>query len=142
MMSDIIDTFGIAASGLAAERLRLQTIASNMANARTSRTDTGGPYQRQMPVFEAVTMDPFGDELDQATARVSVKEIQTDNRAPIRVFDPGHPDADADGYVMMPDINILEEMVNMMSTNRSYEANASVVEATRDMALRALDIGR
>ena len=141
-MADLIDTFNVAGSGLAAERLRLQTIATNMANARTTRTADGGPYQRRVPVFRAVEVDPFGDELDRAAARVEVEGIQTDGRPPQRIFDPSHPDAGADGYVLMPDINVMQEMVDLMTTSRTYEANAAAVEATRDMALRALDIGR
>lgn len=141
-MADLIDTFNIAASGLSAERLRLHTIATNMANARTTRTPEGGPYQRRIPIFEAVPVDRFGDEMDRATQRVEVTQIATDNRPPERVFDPGHPDADPDGYVSYPDINVLQEMVDMMTTNRSYEANASVVESTRDMAMTALNIGK
>lgn len=141
-MSDLLDTFNVAASGLAAERLRLQTIATNMANAKTTRTAEGGPYQRKVPIFSAESIDPFGDALDQATSRVEVQGIQSDGKAPQRVYDPGHPDADAQGYVSYPDINVLQEMVDLMTTSRTYEANASVVEATRDMAMRALDIGR
>lgn len=142
MRPDLLSTFDVASSGLAAERLRLQTIATNMANAKTTRTADGGPYQRRVPVFEASPLDPFGDELSRAAARVDVKGIETDGRPPLRVYDPGHPDADATGYVSYPDINVLQEMVDLMTTSRTYEANASVVEATRDMALRALEIGR
>jgi flagellar basal-body rod protein FlgC len=141
-MSDLIDTFNVAASGLAAERLRLQTIATNMANARTTRTAAGGPFQRQVPTFEAQQVDPFGDELDRATSRVVVTGIGSDGRPPVRVYDPAHPDADATGYVSYPDIDVMQEMVDLMTTNRAYEANSSVVEATRDMSLRALEIGR
>jgi flagellar basal-body rod protein FlgC len=141
-MSDMIDTFNVAASGLAAERLRLQTIATNMANARTTRTAAGGPFQRQVPTFEAQQVDPFGDELDRATSRVVVTGIGSDGRPPVRVYDPTHPDADATGYVSYPDIDVMQEMVDLMTTNRAYEANSSVVEATRDMSLRALEIGR
>ena len=141
-MADLIDTFNVAGSGLAAERLRLQTIATNMANARTTRTPEGGPYQRRVPVFRAVEVDPFGDELERAVARVEVDGIQTDGRAPQRIYDPSHPDAGPEGYVLMPDINVMQEMVDMMTTSRTSEANASAVEATRDMALRALEIGR
>jgi len=141
-MPDLIDTFNVAASGLAAERLRLQTIATNMANARTTRTPDGGPYQRRMPVFEAVAVDPFGDVMDRETHRVVVAGVETDNAPPQRVHDPSHPDADPEGFVSYPNVNVLQEMVDLMGTSRAYEANASVVEATRDMALRALEIGR
>jgi flagellar basal-body rod protein FlgC len=141
-MADLLDTFNVAASGLSAERLRLQTIATNMANAHTTRTEAGGPYQRRVPTFEAQSVDPFGDEMDRATNRVVVTGIQSDGKPPQRVYDPTHPDADASGYVSYPDINVLQEMVDLMTTSRTYEANASVVEATKDMAMRALDIGR
>lgn len=141
-MADILDTFAIAASGLSAERTRLQTIASNMANARTTRTAEGGPYRRQVPVFSAEVIDPFSDSLDAATSRVRVEEIKQDDKPPVRVFDPTHPDADAEGFVAYPDINVLQEMVDLMTAQRTYEANANVVEATRDMAMTALGIGR
>ncbi len=141
-MADILDTFSIASSGLAAERVRLQSIASNMANARTTRTPEGGPYQRQVPVFQAEVIDPFGESLDAAASRVQVAEVKTDDRPPVRVYDPTHPDAGPDGFVAYPDINVLQEMVDMMTAQRAYEANANVVEATRDMAMTALGIGR
>ncbi|MBM4369269.1 MAG: flagellar basal body rod protein FlgC [Deltaproteobacteria bacterium] len=141
-MADILDTFSIASSGLAAERVRLQSIASNMANARTTRTPEGGPYQRQVPVFQAEVIDPFGESLDAASSRVQVAEVKTDDRPPVRVYDPTHPDAGPDGFVAYPDINVLQEMVDMMTAQRAYEANANVVEATRDMAMTALGIGR
>ncbi len=141
-MADILDTFSIASSGLAAERVRLQSIASNMANARTTRTPEGGPYQRQVPVFQAELIDPFGESLDAATSRVRVDEVKRDERPPVLVHDPTHPDAGPDGMVAYPDINVLEEMVDMMTAQRAYEANANVVEATRDMAMTAIGIGR
>lgn len=140
-MAGLLDTFNIAASGLGAERQRLTSIASNMANARTTRTETGGPYRRQMPVFKAESIGE-ADNFETVAQRVVVTEVQQDTRPPVKVHDPGHPDADADGNVLYPDINVLEEMVNLMTTNRAYEANANVVEATRDMALQALQIGR
>ncbi len=140
-MAGLTDTFNIASSGLGAERQRLTAIASNMANARTTRTAEGGPYQRQVPVFAAESVGEDG-AFDVIAQRVVVTEVVQDSRPPIQVYDPGHPDADADGNVFYPDINVLEEMVNLMTTNRSYEANANVVEATRDMAMQALQIGR
>jgi len=139
-MAGISEVFSIASSGLGAGRTRLQSIATNMANARTTRTEAGGPYQRQVPVFETEDLAE-GDDGTRG-ARVVVSEVMEDPRPPLRVHDPGHPDADADGYVLYPDINVLQEMVDLMTTSRSYEANANVVEATRDMALQALQIGR
>jgi flagellar basal-body rod protein FlgC len=138
---DLIDTLSISASGLSAQRVRLQTVASNMANARTTRTEDGGPYQRRMPVFEAET-EGFGGVLEKNLARVSVTEIKADEGEPMMVFDPGHPDADELGYVAYPNINVLEEMVDLMTTARTYEANTNVVKTTQDMASTALEIGR
>lgn len=139
---DLIDTFNISTSGLAAQRVRLQTIASNMANARTTRTEDGTPYQRQVPVFQAEHLDTFGTALDRQLASVkitSIDQAQTEGRWE---YDPTHPDADADGMVLMPDIDILHEMVDLMTASRAYEANATVVTATREMAMNALEIGR
>ncbi len=139
---NLLDTLQVTASGLTAQRLRLQTVASNMANARTTRTEEGGPYRRQVPVFEAVRDDPFGSDLDRAMARVEVMGVVEADDPPVMVHDPGHPDADAEGYVAYPNVNVLEEMVDMMTTARSYEANANVLEVTDSMANTALEIGR
>jgi len=139
---NLLDTLQVTASGLTAQRLRLQTIASNMANARTTRTEEGGPYRKQMPLFEAVRDDPFGSDLDRAMARVEVIGVIESNDPPVMVHDPGHPDADADGYVAYPNVNVLEEMVDMMTTARTYEANANVLDVTDSMANTALEIGR
>ena len=138
---DLLDTLNIAGSGLSAQRVRLQTISSNLANARTTRTAEGGPYQRKAPVFVAETLDTFGGQLDRELAGVKVDRIATSDGVRM-VHDPSHPDADADGYVAMPDIDVLAEMVDLMTTSRSYEANVNTVEVTRDMASRALEIGR
>ena len=140
---DILDTFQISASGLAAERVRLQSIAANLANARTTRTEDGaGPYQRRVPVFEAVEMDPFGSMLDRELASVTVSDVHVDASEGRAVYDPSHPDADEEGYVWYPDIDVLGEMVDLMTTSRTYEANANVLDTTRELALRALEIGR
>ncbi|MSQ01921.1 MAG: flagellar basal body rod protein FlgC [Myxococcales bacterium] len=141
-MADFFDTFAIASSGLSAERTRLMTIASNLANARTTRTAEGGPYRRLIPRFEAESLDPFGQALDAASARVKVSDVTRDTAAPRRVYDPSHPDAGADGFVAYPDINVMEEMVDMMTAQRAYDANANVVEAARTMAMTAIGIGK
>ena len=138
---DIIDTFNIAGSGLTAQRVRLQSVASNMANARTTRTPGGGAYQRQVPVFQAEQVRDFGSELDDHLAKVNIPEVRSLGGT-IRRHEPDHPDADAEGFVEYPDINLLHEMVDMMSASRAYEANAEVVDATVQMANRALEIGR
>ena len=139
---DLLDTFNISASGLAAQRTRLQTISSNLANANTTRTEEGGAYQRKTPVFEAEVVDAFGDALDRELSSVRVAGTREDPTPGPVIHDPDHPDADADGYVQLPNVDVLAEMVDLMNTSRSYEANANVVDTTRDMAMRALDIGR
>lgn len=139
---DILDTLRISASGMTAQRVRLQAVASNMANARTTRTDEGGPYQRQVPVFKATDVDRFGSLVERSLARVDIVDIEQDDRPGERFYDPGHPDADEEGYVLMPNVNVLEEMVDMMTTARTYEANASVVETTYDMAQKAMELSR
>ncbi|MDD5369956.1 MAG: flagellar basal body rod protein FlgC [Anaerolineaceae bacterium] len=143
----------ISASGLSAQRLRLDLISNNIANAQTTRTAAGGPFQRQDAVF--APQGP-GSPLPAAIAArlshsptrsglvggVSVAQIITDQTSGSRVYDPSNPDADAQGYVTLPNVNLVVEMTNMLSATRSYEANLSVVEASKRMALKALDIGR
>ena len=137
----LIDTFSISASGLTAQRIRLQAISSNMANVQTTRTPEGGPYRRRVPVFETQS-NSFGDMLEKNLARVQVTDIIEPTGAGNRVFDPDHPDSDQDGYVDFPNVNILEEMVDMMNTSRTYEANTNVVDSTKQMATKALELGR
>lgn len=139
----------ISSSGLTAQRLRLDVIASNIANAETTRSgeiDANGrpvPYRRKSVVFEAGT--PFNACLRRklgSTSGVRVSKIAEDNKAPRLLYNPDHPDADEDGYVRMPNINILEEMVDLISATRSYEANVASLNAVKEMCLRALEIGR
>ena len=114
----------------------------DMANARSTRTEEGTPYRRQMPVFQAVEANEFGSELAQQLSRVEVVDVER-SEAPFRqVFDPGHPDADDDGYVKYPNVDILHEMVDLMNTSRTYEANSNVTETTYKMANQALELGR
>jgi flagellar basal-body rod protein FlgC len=138
---DFLDVFSVTASGLTAQRVRLQAVSSNMANARSTRTEGGGPYRRKLTVFEAQEHG-FGNALEQAMSKVQVTEVVESDEPPILHFDPGHPDADAEGYVAYPNVNILEEMVDMMQTSRVYEANTNVVRTTRQLADSALQIGR
>ncbi|HHY92283.1 MAG TPA: flagellar basal body rod protein FlgC [Firmicutes bacterium] len=137
----------IAASGLSAQRLRLDVIANNLANAETTRTAAGGPYQRQLPVFAPREASPFQYLLQAAAGGgvgrgVRVSAIVTDPTPPRRVYQPGHPDADAAGYVAYPNVNVVTEMVDMISASRAYEANAAAFNASKGMALQALDLGR
>lgn len=135
-----------AASGLTAERLRMDVISNNIANANTTRTAEGGPYRRQYVVFSPRTgSSPFGrvlaSELD-AGAGVRVVGIVKDESPLKMVYDPKHPDANADGYVSMPNVNIVAEMVDMITATRAYEANVTAVGAAKAMAAKAMEIGR
>jgi flagellar basal-body rod protein FlgC len=138
---NLLDTLSITASGLTAQRVRLQTVASNMANARTTRTEEGGPYQRKMVVIQA-EQDNFGSALERSMSRVEVAAIAVSDDPPVDVYDPTHPDADADGFVSYPNVNVLEEMVDLMTTSRTFEANTKVLDVTFQMANTALEIGR
>ena len=139
--------FDISASGLSADRTRINTISMNLANAKTTRTAQGGPYRRRSVVQQATDVDdPFSihmrSALDRAVQGVRVSAVTMDNRPFKRVYEPGNPDANAEGYVMYPDINVVEEMANLMSAQRNYEANVTTVDAVKGMFIKALDIGR
>jgi flagellar basal-body rod protein FlgC len=140
---DLIDTLKISASGLTAQRVRLQSIAANLANARTTRTEDGvGPYQRRTATFESAPVEAFGEAFDRELSMVEITGVELDPRPGRPVFDPGHPDADENGYVVYPNIDVMTEMVDMMTASRTYEANLNVLETTRNLALRALEIGK
>jgi len=128
-----MDTFDISASGLSAQRARLDLIASNIANVETTRTPEGGPYRRLQPMFATRAGNPGG---------VEITGVLADDRPPRQVYRPGHPDADGDGFVAYPNVSIVEEMVDLVSATRSYEANAAAFNAAKSMAQRALDLGR
>jgi flagellar basal-body rod protein FlgC len=142
---DLLKILQISASGLTAERTRLQTVSSNIANAQTTRTEGGGPYQRRLPVFQsiAVSDNPFGDLLDRKLQAPKVVDVVLDTRPFEEVYNPSHPDANPEtGMLAMPNVNVVEEMVDMISASRSYEANVTAITATKNMALKALEIGR
>ncbi len=146
---DFLSSMEISASGLSAQRTRINIISQNLANAETTRTAEGGPYRRRVTVFSA---NPFVSHLTQALDSppqqndprkgVLVNEIAQDNSPFKKVFDPNHPDADADGYVLYPNVDVVSEMVNLVSATRSYEANVTAVGASKNMALKALEIAR
>lgn len=144
------ESLRIGASGLLAQRLRLDTIANNIANAQTTRTAQGGAYQRKDVVFMPESKRGFLPDFvaerrgEPAVVQggVRVAQIFTDEEAGPRVYDPTHPDADDEGFVTYPNVNPVVEMTNMLSATRSYEANLTLIEAAKRMALRALDIGR
>jgi len=144
---DFSDAIHISSSGLSAQRLRMNLISNNMANVYTTRTEAGGPYQRQDAVFSAVPLETSFDsimqsQLKQQFSEVQVTEVVSDPRPPIVKYDPNHPDADEKGYVSLPNINLVEEMTNMMSAARSYEANVAAINLSKKMALKAMEIGR
>ena len=144
---DFMTAFDISASGLSADRTRINTISMNLANAKTTRTPQGGPYRRRSVVQQTADVDdPFSihmrSALDRAVQGVRVSAVTMDNRPFKRVYEPGNPDANAEGYVMYPDINVVEEMANLMTAQRNYEANVTTVDAVKCMYIKALDIGR
>ena len=146
-MSGFFKSMQIASTGLAAQRLRMNVLSTNLANAQTTRTPEGGPYKRQDIVLSAVpTGSPFKDFLDDTMMtqlkKVKVVDIHQDGKAPKEVFDPNHIDADENGYVKMPNIQVMSEMVNMITATRAYEANATALNEAKNLALKALEIGR
>ena len=143
-MLGVFSAMDVAASGLSAQRTRMNTIASNMANAQTTRTEAGGAYKRVDPVFEAVRQERMTalTAAEQAVREVRVSQITQDQRPGTLVYQPGHPDANPDGYVEFPNVNVVEEMVNMITASRAYEAGISSIEAVKGMAQSALDLGR
>ena len=134
----------IAASAMSANRLRINTISSNIANAETTRTAEGGPYKRRDVILAAtdVPSKTFADALDEASLKsVKVAEVVTDTQPPRMVYDPGHPDADATGMVAMPNINAVSEMVNLMTASASYKAAAEIVGVTKDLSAALRRVG-
>lgn len=142
----------ISASALSAQRLRMNTIANNLANANTTRTLTGGPYRRQQVVFAPLFEQRLMAQVYMASHRhlstltagagVKVVAITEDPREGKMVYEPEHPDANAQGYVEYPNVNVVAEMTDMISASRSYEANITALQAIKNMAMKALEIGR
>lgn len=142
---DIFTTMKISASALKAQRVRMNTISSNLANIETTRTPDGGPYRKREVVFQS-TQQGFADTLDSrirdAAQGVKVSHVQASSLPPRMVYEPSHPDADEEGMVAMPNVNLVEETADMMSASRAYEANVTVVKSAKRMALKALSIGQ
>jgi flagellar basal-body rod protein FlgC len=143
---DFLTALRISGSGLSVERTRVNLASSNLANAETTRTAAGGPYKRLDPVIQAV---PFGPALGEASASTPtpaidpvISSIVADNGPGRKVYSPGHPDADPEGFVTFPNVNPVYEVVNLMSASRSYEANATAIDTLKTMAQRGLDIAR
>jgi flagellar basal-body rod protein FlgC len=143
---DFFSAMEITSSGLNVERTRLNLIASNLANARTTQTAEGGPYRRLDPVVQAVPLAQqfrqMANEPEAAVAStVRVTQIAQDSAPPQQVYDPTHPDADAAGFVSLPNVNVVEEMVNLITASRAYEAGVTVLQSIKGMASSALTIG-
>lgn len=144
---DIFSGLRVSASGLAAQQMRMNTINSNIANVNTTRTPEGGPYRRKDVVLESMPdAKSFGEILttqpQKDVARVQVTDVLVDRKAPLLKYEPDHPDANEEGYVAYPNINLMEEMANMIATSRAYEANISAMNTTKDMAMTSLELGR
>ena len=144
---DFMTALDIGSSALTADRQSINVIAQNLANAKTTRTLEGGPYQRRTVIRSATEVDsPFSKQMESALDRelrgVRILNVLPDRRPFKNVYEPGHPDADANGMVKYPDINVVEEMANMMTAQRGYEASTTTVETVKAMYTKALEIGR
>ena len=142
---DLLTALHISSTGLSAQRIRMNIISTNLANVHTTRTPTGGPYRRKLVVMEAVPIEDFESILklqSESLCGVNVDEIVADATSFRQIYSPGHPHADKAGYVSMPNVDVMTEMADMLIARRSYEANVTVIGATKAMALKALEIGR
>ncbi len=142
----LFGAISVSASGMEAQRSRAEIITENLANADTTRTPEGGPYKRKDAVFTTTPVaNSFSDILSAAAggnSGVAVSDISVDDRDPERRYMPGHPDADADGYVAFPRIDPASEMVDLMSASRGYQANVAAISAVKDMIARSIDLFR
>jgi flagellar basal-body rod protein FlgC len=136
---NIISGIDITSSALAAQRMRLDIVAQNIANAETTRTASGGPYQRQIVSFETEMVKRAGGQMLQS---VHVSGVTADRTPGQQVYNPQHPDAGPDGLVNMPNVNLAYEMVDLITASRAYEANLAVVKNAKNMAMKTLDIGK
>ncbi|RJQ61755.1 MAG: flagellar basal body rod protein FlgC [Desulfobacteraceae bacterium] len=143
---DLLQAMRISASGLTAQRTKMNTIAENIANLETTRTDQGGPYQRKMVVLSEKPTERFRDllgRMEEKNAGVEVLEVMPSQEDYRLVHNPAHPDADPEtGYVAMPNVDLLTEMADMMISRRAYDAGATAISNTRSMILKALEIGK
>jgi len=143
---NLMTAIEVSASGLSAQRKRLEVLVSNLVNANTTRAAGTDPYRRRDVVFASASPETgFGAALDDAVLNVqgvAIAGVVTDNSEPLRRYEPGHPHADKDGYVAYPNINPMEEMVNMLSAARSYEANLQAANTAKEMAVKTLEIIR
>lgn len=144
----MLNGLNISASGMTAQRLRLDIISQNIANVNTTRDTEGNPYKRKMVVFSEKGasqsfQDVLGAQVNGNGSGVKITQILDDDETAMRkVYDPSHPDADEDGYVTYPNVNVVQEMTDMIDASRSYEANVTAFNATKNMALKTLEIGK
>jgi len=132
-----------SASGLYAQRKRMDIIASNLANIETTRTEKGGPYRRKMVVMRTKEMDRDFDKMFNSSVKgVQIEDIVEDQAPFKKVYNPSHPDADSEGYLYKPNVDLIVETTNMLMARRAFEANIAAIKATRQMAIKALEIGR
>lgn len=142
-----INGMNISASGMTAQRLRLDIISQNVANVSTTRDENGNPYRRKSVVFAEKDVTPFGDVLMKTQGSVGsgvkvtsiIEDRETDMR---KVYDPSHPDSDDDGYVTYPNVNVVQEMTDLIDATRSFEANVTAFNASKNMALKGLEVGK
>ncbi|VAX20176.1 Flagellar basal-body rod protein FlgC [hydrothermal vent metagenome] len=141
---DLFSAMKIGASGMSLQRARMNVVSSNLANINTTRTAEGGPYRKKSVVAEAAPAEKgnFSSKMDKAISKVRVVEIREDQTPPKMVYDPSHPDANENGYVAMPNVNMMEEMTDMINASRAYEANAMAVNTAKAMAQRAIEMGQ
>ncbi len=144
-MGNILDILKVSTSGMKAQRIRMEVIATNLANVHTTRTEEGGPYTKKDVVFSSADVsegDSFDSVLSKKIEGVKVDNIINSTKHFERVYDPGHPDADKEGYVTNPNVNLMEEMSDMISATRSYEANINVINTAKEMFMKTLEIGK
>lgn len=145
---DLMNAIDIASSGMAAQRTRVNVISMNLANANTTRTADGSPYRRKTVVFQTTPLhESFDEAMDDAMKGQQVYGVKVDGIVPVsgpfrKVFDPNNPDADKQGYVYLPNVNLVQEMVSLLNANRGYEANAAAIRTAKNMAQTALDLFR
>lgn len=142
-----LSSLNISGSGMTAQKYRLDIISQNIANAQVTRTENGQPYRRKMTVLSSVGTGTFQDALKTASGAVQNEGVQVeavieDGSALVPVYDPTHPDANAQGYVMYPNVNTAQEMTDAMGASRAYEANVTAFNATKSIVMKALEIGR
>lgn len=144
---DFLTSLQISSSALEAQRMKMNIISSNLANAETTKTTEGGPYRKKIPVLAEKSIESgkntnFKNTLEETIKGVEVVKVVEDGNNFQMKYDPGHPDANADGFVKVPDINVMEEMVKLLSATRAYEANVTAINAAKSMAQKALTIGK